>query len=144
MTKEHFKGVGIMGIMVYIIAASVMAMVIYWGLEEEPVTVERPIPDFDVVQAGKTAIFFRRVCSTKEVMVTIQREIVNLDTGEIVEIGNTSYALGVGCTEKNYQLPIADYLPEGNYEYRPTVIYDVNPIVVKKYELKSIKFEIRK
>lgn len=144
MTKEHFKGVGVIGVMVYAVAALVLSMIVYWGLEEEPITVERPFPDFDVVESGKTAIFFRRVCSTKEIMVTVQREIVNLDTGKTVEIGNTSYVIGVGCTEKNYQLPIADFLPEGNYEYRPTVIYDVNPIVIKNYKLQSIKFEIRK
>lgn len=115
-----------------VLLAVVVGYEVVRGLQsyaDDPISIARLADRQPItVRTGGTFTFWRRICSTENVIADVHREFQSLETGDKYTLPVIQYvALAKnGCYNGRYQVPIPYKLPAGTYEYRPVIVYRVN------------------
>lgn len=114
---------------VYVFAGSVV-LLLYWNLESDPLTIEATPDSQEWVTCKDRAFSFqRRVVTTKFLEVHVAQELVDLQSGASFNLAAIPpYSGPAGDRVWTYTKTIPDTFRHGDYEYRPTLTYQVNPI----------------
>ena len=96
----------------------------------DPLTIEpRTAIERITARPGDLFTFTRAVCVSADLVVTVHRELYQVSTGDRFMLPSVSYGAkrGDGCFNVEFSARLPSYLPPGGYEYRPLLIYSVNP-----------------
>ena len=97
--------------------------------EKDPLTVEQVGEDSQrFVKVGGLFVFDRKVCTTKDLKVTVHREYHHIESGKKFMLSGIRYVAYAkdSCYETQFTAVVPAGIPTGEYEYRPILIYDVN------------------
>lgn len=105
------------------------------------VSVRRILDDtIQKAEAGGFLRFWREVCVSKDVTMTVTRSIKNMQTGEHYKLPSVHYGgyADDGCQAAIYQLTIPENLEPGLYTYQPRGVLSTGEV----YTLPPERFRI--
>lgn len=129
--KHKNRLLAVFGYGTLILAFIFLGLMAYWAFY--PYTTEQIVTfandshkiTKNVVQQGEQTSYLVDYCKYKSPPVTVEKQFVD---GIIFRSEDSISALSIGCHKQLVPLTIPDTLPPGNYKYRVTAIYRVNPI----------------
>lgn len=133
----------------------IMFMVFYTGIsviqqvEQDKFQIEANNGEevYTNLQVGDFFQFDRLVCIEKDLVVEVSREVVNLDTKERIMLPNVKYlAVREEFDNECFDLTFITYVPQvlepGNYYYKPTLFYKINPMKSITRPAPGVYFEV--
>lgn len=106
-----------------------------WQLQPDPLELtvydeSGQIEHYDNVVPNQELRFTRLACVTSPILVTVHREIKNLDNGAKIMLPTISYSAQPEpeCFPVAFVVEVPSDICEGSFKYVPTLIYEVNPI----------------
>ena len=106
----------------------------------------------EVVQPFKTITVFTKpgggllynieYCSTKNFTTVFNRQLENINTGELWDVPDQVMNIVKGCVKEMRSLPIPLGVEVGTYKLRNSVIIEVNPVRSETFNYESESFTV--
>jgi len=142
MMRSHLFTYFLILVLAFVVAFNVDNS--YKMLESDPFTIKSVDSDIKLIAYNRKFIFKRHVCTTKDLIISTQREIISLKDKQktiLPTINYTAYASD-GCYDATFVVELPDHLKAGTYIYRPVLRYDINEVLSKTKPAPTVKFRV--
>lgn len=81
-------------------------------------------------------------CSSKELYLIVNRQLENIETGELWDVSDRAAHFTKGCSKETQNVLIPVRIDVGTYKLRDTISIKVNPLRTDTYNFESESFQV--
>ena len=81
-------------------------------------------------------------CSKKELFLVVNRQLENIQTGELWDVPDRAAHISKGCSKEQHNVPIPVKIEAGTYKLQASISIKVNPLRTDTYNFESESFQI--
>ncbi len=95
-----------------------------------------------VIKQGDRLVYEVQYCVEKDISFKVQRQIINVDTGELWDVSDRIDTFKKGCTKEIHSFLTPLRLDVGRYRMLASINIRVNPLRYMQYEYETEVFQV--